>query len=177
MVNGQLHNLSRFTPQEKSLGTYWIGGWVGPRAGLIAVEKIKFSTTAGGVEPRPFSPVPRYYTIWAIPGDYDVGWQGDIFRTTRSWPTFRYYPVICMDGLRKSKKIISQSNLCAAQDLNPVLPGYNSKPASSPLSYVFHPLANRLSKGWWRIEYIAWIEGRKWIGEPLKQAVAAQKRD
>jgi hypothetical protein len=30
----------RFTPEERVTGTHWIGGWVGPRAGLDAVEKI-----------------------------------------------------------------------------------------------------------------------------------------
>jgi hypothetical protein len=28
----------RFTPGEKSPRTHWIGGWVGPRIGLDAVE-------------------------------------------------------------------------------------------------------------------------------------------
>jgi hypothetical protein len=28
----------RFTPGERSPGTHWIGGWVGPIAGLDAVE-------------------------------------------------------------------------------------------------------------------------------------------
>jgi hypothetical protein len=32
----------RLTPGERSLATHWIGGWVGPRAGLDAVEKRKF---------------------------------------------------------------------------------------------------------------------------------------
>jgi hypothetical protein len=31
----------RFTPDENSTGTHWLGEWVGPRAGLDAVEKIK----------------------------------------------------------------------------------------------------------------------------------------
>jgi hypothetical protein len=26
--------LCRFIPEETALGTHWIGGWVGPRAGL-----------------------------------------------------------------------------------------------------------------------------------------------
>jgi hypothetical protein len=30
-----------FTPRERTPGTHWIGGWVGPRAGLDAVVKIK----------------------------------------------------------------------------------------------------------------------------------------
>jgi hypothetical protein len=28
----------RFTPGEIAAGSHWIGGWVGPRAGLDAVE-------------------------------------------------------------------------------------------------------------------------------------------
>jgi hypothetical protein len=31
----------RFTPGEKVSGTHWIGGWVGPRAGLDYMEKIR----------------------------------------------------------------------------------------------------------------------------------------
>jgi hypothetical protein len=29
----------RFTPRERTLGTYWIGGWVGPRTVLDVVVK------------------------------------------------------------------------------------------------------------------------------------------
>jgi hypothetical protein len=28
-----------FTPRERTLGTHWIGGWVGPKTGLNVVEK------------------------------------------------------------------------------------------------------------------------------------------
>jgi hypothetical protein len=31
----------RFTPGERAPGTHWIGGWVGLRVDLDAVEKIK----------------------------------------------------------------------------------------------------------------------------------------
>jgi hypothetical protein len=31
----------RFTPEMEAPGTYWIGGWVGPTAGLDAVVKRK----------------------------------------------------------------------------------------------------------------------------------------
>jgi hypothetical protein len=34
-------------PREKALGTHWIGGWVGPRAGLDKVEKLKFLILPG----------------------------------------------------------------------------------------------------------------------------------
>jgi hypothetical protein len=37
----------RFTPRERAPGTHWIGGWVGPRAGLDDVEKRKFLTVLG----------------------------------------------------------------------------------------------------------------------------------
>jgi hypothetical protein len=37
----------RFIPKERASGTHWIGGWVGPRAGLDAVVKRKIPTTAG----------------------------------------------------------------------------------------------------------------------------------
>jgi hypothetical protein len=45
----------RFTPGERAPGTHWIGGWLGPRAGLDAVEKIKILPLSG-IEPRPSSP-------------------------------------------------------------------------------------------------------------------------
>jgi hypothetical protein len=37
----------RFTPGEIAPGTHWIGGWVGPRAGLDDMEKWKFLTLPG----------------------------------------------------------------------------------------------------------------------------------
>jgi hypothetical protein len=37
----------RFIPGERGPGTQWIGGWVGPRAGLDDVEKRKFFTLPG----------------------------------------------------------------------------------------------------------------------------------
>jgi hypothetical protein len=37
----------RFSPRERAPFTHWIGGWVGPRAGLDDVEKRKFLTLPG----------------------------------------------------------------------------------------------------------------------------------
>jgi hypothetical protein len=37
----------RFTPGERTLGTHWIGGWVGLRVGVDEVEKRKFLTLPG----------------------------------------------------------------------------------------------------------------------------------
>jgi hypothetical protein len=44
--------LCHFTP-----GTHWIGGWVGPRAGLDAVEKRRILPLPG-TEPQPSCPYP-----------------------------------------------------------------------------------------------------------------------
>jgi hypothetical protein len=37
----------RLTPGERAHGTHWIGGWVGPRAGLDDVKKGKFLVLPG----------------------------------------------------------------------------------------------------------------------------------
>jgi hypothetical protein len=38
---GSASHPGQFTSKEKAPGTHWIGGWVGPRAGLEAVVKKK----------------------------------------------------------------------------------------------------------------------------------------
>jgi hypothetical protein len=48
---------SFFTPREIAPGTHRIGGWVGPRAGLDAMEKRKIFHLPG-TEPCPFSRQP-----------------------------------------------------------------------------------------------------------------------
>jgi hypothetical protein len=50
-------------PREKSPGTHWIRGWVGPRASLEAVEMRKVLYLPGT---KPGLPA-RRYTSWAIP--------------------------------------------------------------------------------------------------------------
>jgi hypothetical protein len=40
-VSGQLHAPVRFIPEDTVPGTYWIWGWVGPRANEDTVEKRK----------------------------------------------------------------------------------------------------------------------------------------
>jgi hypothetical protein len=44
--------LRHFMALERALGTNWIGGWMGPRAGLDAVKKRKFLPLPG-IESRP----------------------------------------------------------------------------------------------------------------------------
>jgi hypothetical protein len=42
----------RFTSRERAPGNHWIGGWVGPRAGLDAVAKRKIPIPCRGSNPR-----------------------------------------------------------------------------------------------------------------------------
>jgi hypothetical protein len=41
----------RFTPGERTPGTHWIGGWVGPRAGLDAGVRRKILCPCRGLNP------------------------------------------------------------------------------------------------------------------------------
>jgi hypothetical protein len=46
-VSGQLHTPVAFSLRERGTDTHWIGGWVGPRAGLDEVVKDKFPAPTG----------------------------------------------------------------------------------------------------------------------------------
>jgi hypothetical protein len=58
----------RFTPREWVPGTQWIGGWVGPRAGLDVVSKIKIPSPRRDSKPNHpiILPLVSRYTDWAI---------------------------------------------------------------------------------------------------------------
>jgi hypothetical protein len=45
--SGQLHAPAALHPGKRAPGTHWTGGWVGPRAGLDAVDKRQFLTLPG----------------------------------------------------------------------------------------------------------------------------------
>jgi len=45
-----------FTPSERAPGTHWLGGWVGPRAGLNAVVRRKIPSPSRHSNPRSSSP-------------------------------------------------------------------------------------------------------------------------
>jgi hypothetical protein len=64
----------RFTPEEKSPGTQWIGVWMGPRAGLDDVEKRKFLTLPGP-ELRPLGRPARRQSLYRLryPGSQMCG--------------------------------------------------------------------------------------------------------
>jgi hypothetical protein len=58
-----------FTPRERTPGTNWIGGWVGPRAGLDDVEKRNFLPLRdSNSDPSVVQLVASRYTDHAIPG-------------------------------------------------------------------------------------------------------------
>jgi hypothetical protein len=46
-VSGQRHARPRFTPRERTPGTHWTGGWVGPRAGMDTETRGKILVIAG----------------------------------------------------------------------------------------------------------------------------------
>jgi hypothetical protein len=54
----------RFTPKERTPGTHWIGGWVGPRAFLDTVVKRKIPSPRRESNPRTsiLQPVAQSYT-------------------------------------------------------------------------------------------------------------------
>jgi hypothetical protein len=56
----------RFNPGERALSANWIGGWVGPRAGLDDVEKILDPYRDSNSDPEVVRPVAGRYTE-AIP--------------------------------------------------------------------------------------------------------------
>jgi hypothetical protein len=51
-VSGQLQPPAAFPPRERVPDDHWIGGWVGPRAGLDAVVKRKIPTSRQESNPR-----------------------------------------------------------------------------------------------------------------------------
>jgi hypothetical protein len=55
----------RFTPGERAPGTHWVGGWVGPRAGLDDVEKRKFLTLPR-LELRPLGRPARSQSLYRL---------------------------------------------------------------------------------------------------------------
>jgi hypothetical protein len=54
-----------FTPRKRAPGTQWIGGWVGPRAGLDTVSKRKIPSPCWELDPdHPIvQPIVSRYTI------------------------------------------------------------------------------------------------------------------
>jgi hypothetical protein len=63
-MSGQFHHPTAL-PWERAPGTHWIGGWVGPRAGLDVVEKKKLLTLPG-LELRPLGRPVRSQSLYRL---------------------------------------------------------------------------------------------------------------
>jgi hypothetical protein len=61
----QLHAPAALLPVERAPGTHWVEAWVGPRAGLEAMDKRKSLTSARNRIPA-VQPIARRYTDRAI---------------------------------------------------------------------------------------------------------------
>jgi hypothetical protein len=82
---------SRFTPGERTPGTNWIGGWVGPRAGLDDVEKRKLLTLPG-LEIRTLGCPARNQSLYRL-------------RYPDSWATHVYNIIFSLLSLFKRMKV------------------------------------------------------------------------
>jgi hypothetical protein len=63
-VSGQRHAPTALYPRERTPGTHWTGGWVGPRAGLDteAREKILCPNRGSNLDRPVAQSVARHYT-------------------------------------------------------------------------------------------------------------------
>jgi hypothetical protein len=68
-VSGQRHAPAALYPRERTPGTHWTGGWVGPRAGLDTEDrgKILCPCRESNLDRPVVQPVVRHYTAWANP--------------------------------------------------------------------------------------------------------------
>jgi hypothetical protein len=71
----------RLTPKERAPGTYWMGGWVGPRAVLDAVVKRKIPSPRRESNSRTpiVQPVAQRYTDWTITTRFELHERWDIW--------------------------------------------------------------------------------------------------
>jgi len=67
--------------RHEALGTHWIEGWVGPRAGVVGVVKRKISALTGNWI-SVICPTPRHslldkmlYTSYDMDAWFDFGWD------------------------------------------------------------------------------------------------------
>jgi hypothetical protein len=54
-----------FTPEERTPGTHWIGGWVDPRIGLDDMEEREFLTLQG-LDLRPLGQSARSQSLYRL---------------------------------------------------------------------------------------------------------------
>jgi hypothetical protein len=61
-----------------------------------------------------------------------MNWKG--YGRKRLWPNLRYYPGICMEGLRKTTKSLTQAIRSPGRDSNPGLSGEYLDPERDEVS-------------------------------------------
>jgi hypothetical protein len=78
-VSGQRYAPAALYPRGKNPGTHWIGGWVGPRAGLDAGARRKICPCWGSNLDRPIDqPVVSHYTAWATAALNDRSYEAKL---------------------------------------------------------------------------------------------------
>jgi hypothetical protein len=90
---------SRFTSREIAPGTYWIGGWVGPRTVLDAVVKRKIPNPRRESNPRTpiVQPVAQRYTEWGITAKTNILWIESCF-IINDISNVRYFTLMFIDS-------------------------------------------------------------------------------
>jgi hypothetical protein len=108
----------RITPGEKAPGTHWIGGWVGPRAGLDDVEKRKFLILPG-LELRPLGRPARSQSLYRLHRKEIRGLvDGDTVYSCTCFPTFRrnlLIPFSELNGVRLWPSYVDSHANCCTQ--------------------------------------------------------------
>jgi hypothetical protein len=77
--------LCSFTPRERVSGAHWIGGWVGPRAGLDAVVKRKIPSPCRDSNRRSSSPWPSATSLSFLGSLLVCGLQNSYHPCSDTW--------------------------------------------------------------------------------------------
>jgi hypothetical protein len=99
-VTGQLHAPTALPPRERAPGTHWIGGSVGPRAGLDVVVKRK--TPSRRRKSNPDHPTTEIIYV----GRYGRTLKYDEMRKTRKEAIMSYFKVLSWN----SSTMITENN-------------------------------------------------------------------
>jgi hypothetical protein len=121
-VNWLASRHGRLIPGHGALGTYWIGGWVGPRASLDAVRKRKVSCSCHRSNSN-IQPVDHSCTI--------LGYRGSCVSDKHFGLT-----VIHQRGWRRMKTVGRKDK---SRALSWLRPAYTEPVESSKPSYVLFP--------------------------------------
>jgi hypothetical protein len=99
-VSGQRHAWPRFTPGERTPGTHYTGGWVGPRAGLDTEARGKILCLCRG---KCCNLVNWKMMIWKVREQHACAWETR--RARKSW-TGRLQRKIPLGRLHVAGRII-----------------------------------------------------------------------